>query len=852
MNFFKTTPRHEDIFYGFSSASGYFMCCLLALVTVSGLSGYARDLLLPEISGGVVTATVLIAVAGTAIAFLYGLEKHLLLSGLGFSALFLLLNRTEVYDSAVEKLEKIATEIYKYTPNYRLTFAFDYEWGLTAITIAAVLIVGITLTTLLLHCQMGAAMTVTAALGIGVFVTNERAPVIYPYTLALCLITMLFISVQAKGTRQLGTSIAVTKIGTKTLAFCLAALLVLTPAVTNEAFSQNITNAIAKVLGIQRIQQVVRPTGGIGDISDMSMLDISMDSYEHYMDDLEEKHSKTDLEDISFQEILLYIIDGDKYEADMFLRRRIYGSYNDNKWELETDSSQGLMDLSVKRIEERIFGENAGDWYEGHTFSPITISARTLAVAAVQPFMQLPIVTGTTEVRKDIYTLRADTDMDGIFEEYPSRRMYTYRLVGPRNDREYFDFLRSIAYKENIVLPDYSVSGNSELDNELYLLAVKILQKYGGYESYEDWVSKPYPVLNATQAVQTFLAETKSYTMNPQKSDNFEKYDHSRDSIYNFLFTTGEGYCVQFASAGTLLLRALGIEARYVTGYVSDYLSRNGYKYVYDSDSHAWCEVFLAGYGWMPFEMTNGAMQDMTKEPILDIPSFMENSETSEESEVSEESSDTSEASEEESDISEVSEESEISEQTSDNTSDTSESTDTSADTSENNEKISKKAIICCISVLGCVIIVLLTVALVHRHNEKRRQKTYFYRKSCADGKGDPQTDLIRLHTQQIKLLALLGFAPLKGEEHVKFVSRVARSDEDLPTIKYASDAFRKAEFGGKPTEEDLAVAAQHLLKLNGYVYTSAKGFGKKRAYFKGILTKPEYEEKLNERKQAK
>lgn len=80
-----------------------------------------------------------------------------------------------------------------------------------------------------------------------------------------------------------------------------------------------------------------------------------------------------------------------------------------------------------------------------------------------------------------------------------------------------------------------------------------------------------------------------------------EGYD---DFMAGFL-TEKRGYCIHFATAGTLLLRMQGIPARYVTGYVAD-LSANGEGTVLDSDAHAWVEVYIDGYGWYPVEMTPG------------------------------------------------------------------------------------------------------------------------------------------------------------------------------------------------------------------------------------------------------
>lgn len=82
------------------------------------------------------------------------------------------------------------------------------------------------------------------------------------------------------------------------------------------------------------------------------------------------------------------------------------------------------------------------------------------------------------------------------------------------------------------------------------------------------------------------------------------------DPVEYFLQVSHEGYCVHFASAGVLLLRRLGIPARYVTGYVvhRDRWRKNedgNYTAsILDSDAHAWAEVYLDDLGWIPVEMT--------------------------------------------------------------------------------------------------------------------------------------------------------------------------------------------------------------------------------------------------------
>lgn len=78
-----------------------------------------------------------------------------------------------------------------------------------------------------------------------------------------------------------------------------------------------------------------------------------------------------------------------------------------------------------------------------------------------------------------------------------------------------------------------------------------------------------------------------------------------RDAMDDFLFDTREGFCEQYSSAFTVLMRAAGIPARVVTGYQGGYWNQLGaYLLVRYSDAHAWSEVWLAGHGWVRIDPT--------------------------------------------------------------------------------------------------------------------------------------------------------------------------------------------------------------------------------------------------------
>ena len=73
-----------------------------------------------------------------------------------------------------------------------------------------------------------------------------------------------------------------------------------------------------------------------------------------------------------------------------------------------------------------------------------------------------------------------------------------------------------------------------------------------------------------------------------------------------FMAESDRGYCVHFASAATVLLRAAGIPARYVEGYLID-TTANVQRMVYQGNAHAWVEYYLPGLGWVILEATPGS-----------------------------------------------------------------------------------------------------------------------------------------------------------------------------------------------------------------------------------------------------
>src|SRR5690606_25670964 len=92
-----------------------------------------------------------------------------------------------------------------------------------------------------------------------------------------------------------------------------------------------------------------------------------------------------------------------------------------------------------------------------------------------------------------------------------------------------------------------------------------------------------------------------------------------RNAVDEFLFEQRAGYCEHFSSAFVALMRAAGIPARVVTGYVGGYRNPIGdYWLVRNSDAHAWAEAWLPGRGWVRFDPTAAVAPERIFDTLAD------------------------------------------------------------------------------------------------------------------------------------------------------------------------------------------------------------------------------------------
>ncbi len=103
------------------------------------------------------------------------------------------------------------------------------------------------------------------------------------------------------------------------------------------------------------------------------------------------------------------------------------------------------------------------------------------------------------------------------------------------------------------------------------------------------------------------MALTSYLQSNLRYSQQLGHVPAGRDPVDWFLFDVKIGYCEQFATAETLMLRSLGIPARLATGYsTGSYDPVLDQSVVRERDAHAWVEVWFPNHGWVPVDPSPG------------------------------------------------------------------------------------------------------------------------------------------------------------------------------------------------------------------------------------------------------
>ena len=230
-----------------------------------------------------------------------------------------------------------------------------------------------------------------------------------------------------------------------------------------------------------------------------------------------------------------------------------------------------------------------------------------------------------TYLEKTQYSIRIQTPSAAYLRYFP---YYTNQTITLENG-----MLSNEARDASYTYSFYTLPGNWErtwkLENPILTPA------QASYQNMEAYLQLPQDTRNAAlshlkragiregmnlvqiaQLVRSYVEHSADYNT----ATAYMPKDAQDFAIW-FLERSETGYCVHFASAATVLLRAAGIPARYVEGFLVD--GRLGQVIdVTAQQAHAWVEYYLPDFGWVILEATpsDGLPVVGPTEPPVTIP----------------------------------------------------------------------------------------------------------------------------------------------------------------------------------------------------------------------------------------
>jgi len=136
------------------------------------------------------------------------------------------------------------------------------------------------------------------------------------------------------------------------------------------------------------------------------------------------------------------------------------------------------------------------------------------------------------------------------------------------------------------------------------------------------WAENPTPEQMSARLLRFFREEPFYYTLDPPLL--------GANAMDDFIFNSRQGFCEHYASAFVVLMRAAGVPARAVTGYLGGEVNPvDQVLTVRQSAAHAWAEFWTAENGWTRVDPTAVIPPERTSREILNqqtgnSPEFMD------------------------------------------------------------------------------------------------------------------------------------------------------------------------------------------------------------------------------------
>lgn len=282
-------------------------------------------------------------------------------------------------------------------------------------------------------------------------------------------------------------------------------------------------------------------------------------------------------------------VDGDPASAqDIHWRGVVLANFDGRRWFTPPSDTSTLSP------------DGNGDYFFGQPRLPAGEFRRLNYTVLMEPIATEAIFLAARPER-----LRGHFNSENTGSKYAQRRTFllvdsTGSLFNPFHN---FGKLRYQATSDIPVVPARELrAADADYSLQLAHLYLQLPQIDPRVKELADQISRRFGnAYDKTSAIELYLKTHYAYTLDLSGPE-------TKDPLANFLFVRRSGNCEYFAAAMVVMLRAEGIPARYVTGFIQGEYNDVGRDYIIrESDAHAWVEVYFPGYGWITFDPTPGS-----------------------------------------------------------------------------------------------------------------------------------------------------------------------------------------------------------------------------------------------------
>ncbi|MCD8098118.1 MAG: transglutaminase-like domain-containing protein [Lachnospiraceae bacterium] len=310
---------------------------------------------------------------------------------------------------------------------------------------------------------------------------------------------------------------------------------------------------------------------------------------------------------ISFSGETALEVEMESYDCTVYLRGYVGESYSSNRW----------TPIEVQESDADEFEDDGGIVLDYSYFRSLSETSHTMTITPVNADKDIIFAPYMT-----FYSYCDNVDeqeYDGMIYAKKSGKEYTVETALPTDISCQSMIIQAQDALNNSFITTYE-DGSESYDPDPFTFYVNSVQSRSEFSYVPDNLTEILDqiildaqisdddLINTTVAkiANYFYDEGFYYTKVPGATPSGE------DFIEYFLTQQQKGYCTHFASAGVMLMRRLGYQARYVEGYIitPEQSAEGGTITVTDRSAHAWCEVFIEGVGWFPLEFTLGYTSD--------------------------------------------------------------------------------------------------------------------------------------------------------------------------------------------------------------------------------------------------